>query len=132
MSRPLTPDTTTVIVGFTHADSRDSYVPFLDGYRPGAPQDTTAVTLPTDLALQGTRGDLCEALFVATNAPANVIESYTSGDSFTGQVITELVKAGVRFPRSLSVGDTVTVDGVTVACVPDGWTSVRRLHGATS
>lgn len=119
----------------------DGYSPMSDGWRPGARQarwSLDALDLPTvDDPLT-----IVEAVFVATNAPQEVIDA----DPVAGPIYRALLerqRAAFATPeanrsvtdwwltedlRSLSVGDTVTLTiagrSGTWACEPTGWRDV--------
>jgi hypothetical protein len=111
----------TLTIGWTMSDRATGYSSFSDGYRPGAQQHTETVTVeaPADWSL----AQLAEAVYVATNAPdasmmsgvALAINAAIDDNGYYGR------EAG---HYSLSVGDTVTLDGDTVAVDRLGWKPV--------
>jgi hypothetical protein len=117
----------TVVIGYTkmHRTTGGGYVPMVDGYRPGAAQHVLTVTV--DLAPELSPDKIAELVFHATNA-----QVLTPGGP--AQAIYEAVVAtgyrGEEAHWSLSVGDTVTVDGVQLACQAAGWTPVTRWTDA--
>lgn len=110
--------TTTITVGFTVTDRANDYVPSMDGWRPEAAQEVVMWEVP-DNGL--TVEEWAEAVFVATNAPPGIHVQDGATD------IVRAMLAGRRAPRSLSVGDTVTVHGRTVECARGAeWREVAR------
>lgn len=111
-----------VILGFTQSDHANEYSSFDDGYRPGAEQ-RAAVLVVTDAPDGLTAEQWAEAAFIASNAPGAF-----SGDdpavTALRSALDDARHAGTRL-RSLSVGDTVTVEGETVACAKAGWERVE-------
>ena len=115
---------TTVTIGWTLLNTEDptrEYVSFSDGYREGAPQHEVTFEIET----YGVTGrHVAESAFIATNAPevgpetlAGHILAKISESGYTGRVD----RKGYAGHYSLSVGDTVTVDGAKYACEPFGW-----------
>lgn len=108
-----------VILGFTQPDRDSDYSSFADGFRPGAVQEVAVLVLP-DAPDGLTVEQWAEAVFIASNAP---------GPHVGEDAIVPMVRAALRqWPRalrSLSVGDTVTVQGETVACDRAGWTRIE-------
>ena len=110
-------------IGWTRSDMANGYSSF-DGYRPGASQHVIELEISVDDRMR-LRGDLaiCEAAFTALNAPglqprdglAYQIEQAVRATGYRGE--------GAHY--SLSVGDTVTVDGRMYACDASGWSVVR-------
>lgn len=101
----------------TEQDRAEGYVSFFDGYEDGRAQETVSLTLtvPDDV----TGGDLAEAVFHATNCPEDPCP-----DTLAGQILAGIQETGYRGEGahfSLSVGDTVTVDGVRYCCESLGW-----------
>lgn len=112
-----------ITIGLTRSNrtrGADDYVPSADGYRAGAGQDEIQVDVPNLTGL--TREQVADAAFTVTNTPSPDLLSDTPG---AHQVLTALqaVSTGGRL-RSLSIGDTVTVDGRKLACVAAGWVDV--------
>lgn len=120
----------TISIGYTRSDrtSGREYVPSIDGYQPGAAQDIVTLELPHDSRLdQLPIHDLAEAVFVATNAPYPSFREGTQGAHEIAEALDRLTDpstAGRRGFRSLSVADTVTAHGHTVACLPVGFAEV--------
>ena len=135
-----------VVVGWTKPNRSADYQPMSDGYRTGAEQHTEAFKVlwtnqpaAADEAMLATLGvtaeeaeahrrlrvaeTIAEACFYATNAPR-----LTLPEGLTGQVCEALDATGYRGEQaghySLSMGDTVTVEGVKLACSRVGWTPV--------
>lgn len=131
-----------VTIGWTMSDRANGYSSF-DGYRPGARQHTETINVEwtnapevadDDMlaAIGATRADaealriqrvveaLAEACFEATNAP------FATG--LAAQIAEKIAATGYRGEQaghySLSVGDTVTVNEVTLACARFGWERV--------
>lgn len=110
--------TTSITVGLTLSDRAANYFPMSDGYREGAAQETVVVEVETGLLVGRSIEDVAEAVFVATNAPTEVVaESRLSCAILAGL----LDSMGRAQHRSLSVGDTVEVDGTRAACGRVGW-----------
>jgi hypothetical protein len=104
-----------ITVGFTQSD-RD-YSSFSDGYRLGTRQISVTIALEGDgTNLSGERW--AEAVFTASNHPGPSSDPIVAGIQ---HALAEQVHGGLR---SLSVGDTVSVDGQMWACDPDGWHEV--------
>lgn len=111
----------TLTIGFTESNRAADYCPMSDGWRPEAEQYELALEAPAGSYDLET---LAEAVFTATNAP----QEFIAADQLATQVAELLVDAiasGARV-RSLSVGDTVTVqaeDGsrALVSCESRGW-----------
>lgn len=118
----------TVRIGYTISDRDRDYVPTSDGYRPAAAQRSVTVELPDRPELARLTGpELAEAVFVATNAPEDRWRS-TPGAVEVAEVLfgpaSNLPDEQRRHLRALSVGDTVTVAGRTLACEPVGFTDI--------
>lgn len=115
-----------VTIGWTRSDPATGYSSFSDGYQPGASQHrlTLRVDVPTDADITAAVEAIAEAAFAATNHPYP--------DTLTGHAkqIYEGVQAsgytGREAHYSLSVGDTVTIAEVTLACAPTGWQRVAH------
>lgn len=112
-----------VTIGWTRSDMDNGYSSFSDGYRPGASQHTETLTIdlgetnqPVDRLVEM----IAEAAFEATNSPApqmkvaKALRAALDATGYRGQ--------GAHY--SLSVGDTVTVGEVTLACDNWGWKRV--------
>jgi hypothetical protein len=104
--------TTTIAYGMTVTDRDSDYIPMMDGYRPGAEQDVVTFEVEHSLGQQ-TPEWWAEAVFVATNAPTTETVDARPG--------ARLVADTIPPTRALSVGDTVTVDGIVVTCERIGW-----------
>lgn len=112
-----------VTIGWTKS-SLPEYSSFCDGYKPGAEQhtETIEVEAPESLPRNMTMAEyVAEQAFVATNAPYEVtglaaeIRSAIAATGYDGR--------GAHY--SLSVGDTVTVSEVMLACSNFGWERVQ-------
>jgi hypothetical protein len=117
-----------VTIGWTRSDRANGYSSH-DGYRPGASQhtETIVVTLDQSVAdfvrdVPGTVERIAEAAFAATNHP------YPEGlTGLDGQVYTAIRATGYNgrgAHYSLSVGDTVSIAEVMLACDSIGWRRV--------
>jgi len=111
-------------IGYTHTDRYTvlpcGYIPACDGYRPGATQDTINLDIDWAIKIGDTVEHWAEAVFIATNAPQEVIDSYGRA-----AVVAEALATtpGADW-RALSVGDTVTLNGETLACDRVGWVKI--------
>lgn len=117
-----------VTIGWTNSDRdnrifTDGYSSFSDGYRPGAEQVTRTLTVDlgdTEQPVDRLVEMIAEAAFEATNSPApqmkvaQALRAALDADGYRGE--------GAHY--SLSVGDTVTVGEVTLACDRFGWKRV--------
>lgn len=106
-----------ITIGFTKSNRAADYSSFSDGYREGADQDE--YTFPALSGITDVEA-LAESIFEASNSP-EVCE---------GLARTFQLRLAILPVRSLSVGDTVTLqyDGEPaqkVACEPRGW---RRIQ----
>lgn len=102
-----------VNIGLTRNNRADDYIPAADGYRFGAEQDAILLDYPDYME---PAEKVAERIFIATNAPDEAQFSPAQ------QAMRELL-APFKL-RALSVGDTVTVGDVTLACTRAGWTVV--------
>ena len=115
-----------VTIGWTMSDRANGYSSF-DGYRPGARQHTETISIDWDLDLNIAHAPehIAEACFEVTNAP------YVIETGIAGQITEALAATGYHGEQaghySLSVGDTVTVGEVTLACDRFGWKRVSLL-----
>src|SRR4051794_34966501 len=117
-----------ITIGWTRSevvDGRLVYSSFGEGYRPGASQHVETITVDmtdTNVPVENWPEVIAEAVFYATNAPR-----LTYPDGLTGQVC-RLIDAtdyhGEGAHYSLSVGDTVTLGEVMLACASLGWERV--------
>ncbi len=105
-----------LVIGRTITDRAGDYVPAIDGYRPGAPQDVISIDVPARADTDGP--GWAEAVFVATNRPGVPDKGSAAADVHAATIMVNTVRQ-----RSLSVGDTVTVDGVRHVCDRAGWTT---------
>lgn len=120
-----------ITIGLTRSNRTrgdDDYIPSFDGWRDGAAQDQVQVELPDSLATL-TRTELADAAFVATNAPSrDDMASYPGAQQVLDALTAIPTSPGTQpIPttmRSLSIGDTVTVDDRKLACVAVGWVDV--------
>lgn len=114
-----------VTVGWTRSDETSGYCSFM-GYKPGASQHTEVLEIEVaeDFGpIEGNMYALAEAAFVATNSEgplsplAQSIRTALDATGYRGQ--------GAHY--SLSVGDTVTVGEVMLACASLGWERVTGV-----
>ena len=103
----------TILIGFTESDLDNGYSSF-DGFRPGASQRVTPVTVDGRLLAHLDAEAVAECIFVATNAPREVVEASPLAKAVC-EALVAYVEADTYRVRSLSVGDTVTVHNTTVA-----------------
>jgi len=121
-----------VTIGWTMSDRDAGCSSFSDGYRPGAKQHTETITIEWTnppmlfggtVDLNRAAEVLAEACYYATNAPR-----FTCPDGLTGQVCRAIDATCYHGHQaghySLSVGDTVTVGEITLACASLGWERV--------
>lgn len=115
----------TITIGWTKSDRATGYSSF-DGYKPGAKQHTE--TFDLDFEPDGNPWDdavaIAEAAFHATNAP------FVTAASLAGRMAEAISATGYHGEGahySLSVGDTVTINGeVMLACGRMGWDRVSN------
>lgn len=107
---------TTIVIGYTKNSSDLSYVPAMDGWRPDAPQHLLAVTVPLPPGLAP--HEVAELVFIGTNAPQ--LET-GSPEYRIHHAIRDTGYRGQEAHWALSVGDTVTVDGIRLQVKPAGW-----------
>lgn len=125
-----------ITIGWTRSEVVDGhlvYSSFGEGYRPGASQHTEDIALRFDgpdgiLDLDGLLDlvtGIAEAAFMATNHPE---PQRLDRSSVAGQIFATLDARGfdgrASGHYSLSVGDTVTVGEVMLACASLGWERV--------
>ncbi len=117
---------TLVTLGFTQSDRARDHSSFTDGYRLGARQ--VAVTITVDATgIDLTDQQWAEAVFVASNDPYPPTAPTTPFDRVVA-AIRHALATQVHFPiRSFSLGDTVSVGGVMLACQCVGWRAVTDL-----
>lgn len=124
--------TTTVYYGQTKSDRAANYIPACDGWKRVAgrmpEQDLVVFDVP-DILLAGlTKETVAEALFIATNAPDE--RSIATHGRLAMWFAVSLRLNDFRVisgegVRSVSVGDTVTVEGQpSVACEKQGWKEI--------
>jgi hypothetical protein len=106
---------TLITLGFTQSDRARDYSSFTDGYQFGARQITVTIAVETtgiDLAPEA----WAEAVFIASNDPHPPADP-TSPLERAAAAVRHALATQVRFPlMSVSVGDTVIVGGVMLAC----------------
>lgn len=110
-----------VTIGWTRSDPTIGYSSFSDGYRPSAQQHTETLDLNTELD----PSLIAEAVYHATNAPEEVIEPGSVADHIAKVLENRGFDGSQSGHYSLSVGDTVTVDGMVLACARSGWEVIR-------
>jgi hypothetical protein len=111
----------TLVIGYTKMTRDRTYIAAFDGYRPGAAQHVLSVTVNLPPGMEPHR--VADLVFIGTNAPE------LDPRSPAGLVLAAIQATGYRGAEahwSLSVGDTVTVDGIQLACEAAGWTEVER------
>jgi len=112
---------TKIVVGWTISDRDHGYVSYMDGWRAGQPQHELSieVAVPPSLAPH----QVADLVFIATNAPD--VESHP----YAAKILEAIVATGYRGEEaghfSLSVGDTVTVDGIKLACQASNWVNAE-------
>lgn len=118
-----------ITLGFTRSDRTADYIPTMDGYRAGAQQTVAtlrlrpdlgaAVTVPQDL----TGIQWAHAMFYATNIPAEAGQDTPAVAAIRHALEVE----PPAFWQSMSIGDTITVNGETWACGRgSSWELVRK------
>lgn len=121
--------TVEVTVGWTNSDMENGYSSFCDGYRPGAEQHTETFSL--EVPEGATPEVVAEAVFLGTNSPYVAVEAEQGVDTLAVRVHKAVQATGYDgrgFHYSLSVGDTVTVGGVMLACESGGWKVVEEVE----
>lgn len=118
-------NTVELIIGFTRSNRFRNYFPMSDGWRVEAEQDRIVLDYPDYME---TAHEVAERVFIATNAPEEAIARVQSQRELA-DMLAEYAKAHDAEPsfpglRALSVGDTVTYDGHTLACDRIGWRDV--------
>lgn len=114
---------TPLTVGFTESDRAANYVPYDDGYRPGAEQQTVRLLLTDPDGPAPSLDDWAEALFTASNSPGAAPHEHPAVAA-ARRALVDARLAGI-WMRSLSVGDTVTIGDRSVACDKGvGWKPV--------
>lgn len=116
-----------VTIGWTKSDMANGYSSF-NGYKPGAQQHTETVHVVVteeDAALRPEQvvEKIADAAFAATNSPG--LLSALAAQIRKGIKATGYRGEGAHY--SLSVGDTVTVNEVTLACEDFGWKRVGMV-----
>lgn len=111
-----------VTVGWTINTKDREYVSFADGWKEGAPQHAVTFRIVSDEIWSPQ--EVAEKVFVATNAPG------LREGSLEAEILARIVASGWNGDLhdddlyghfSLSVGDTVTVNGTRFACASFGW-----------
>jgi hypothetical protein len=124
--------------------ARWGYIPMCDGWKrlPDGrmpAQDLLVFRVAPELVADLTSEQVAERMFIATNAPAEVIRS--EDDDLIDALVEQVAgmggeegygarfvpgAAGERsYMRSLSIGDTVTVEGrASVGCLAHGWVEI--------
>ncbi|MFF1820417.1 hypothetical protein ACFVWG_24135 [Kribbella sp. NPDC058245] len=109
-----------VEIGWTLSDRENGYVSYMDGWRAGAAQH--AVSIEVDLPPDLPPYKVADLVFLATNAPD------LEGHPDAAKILAAVQATGYRGVEgghfSLSVGDTVTVDGMRLACEDVRWKDV--------
>ena len=113
-----------VTIGWTKPNRAIGYSNF-DGYRPGASQhiETIQLDMPHATPTLELVEQIADAVFEATNS-----SQPTHGCSLPAAIAWAIGMTGYwgeGAHYSLSVGDTVTVGEVMLACARTGWTRVR-------
>jgi hypothetical protein len=114
-----------ITIGWTKSDRASGYSSF-DGYRPGAEQHTETIEVDVPATGRWDAERLADHVYEAMNAPA----SPSVFGSVPEQIREAIAATGYRGEGAhytFSVGDTVTVDGVTVACGRVGWQRVELV-----
>lgn len=106
-----------VTIGWTKSDPETGYSSF-SGYQPGAQQVTKTIEVETEVSDEW----LAEACFAATNSPYVEQETGLANEIFKAIKATGYRGEGAHY--SLSVGDTVTIDGVMYAVEGMGFAKV--------
>lgn len=109
-------ETVRITIGFTKTDRESNYVPMMDGYRAGAEQELVVVDMPRAL-LPVVIAQTPELFFGVTNAPLDAIQASPR----MSRMHEHFVSVGQTFPRSISVGDTVSYGDERWACARRGW-----------
>lgn len=134
VSRPAAPapeprpgeEVRTVTVGWTKHEDRDvspTHIPFFHVWRPGQDQHEETITVAVPADLYGQR--LAEVVFAATNHPDP--DRLLGPAATIRKAILDTGYEGREAHWSLSVGDTVTVDGVRWAVDRFGWVLVEEV-----
>lgn len=127
-----------IIYGMTLSDRAADYIPADDGYRPGAAQDMIYFEVGNELIGDAKAHYIAECLFIATNAPDEALHDKPELIHAMRRLVTSMYDMGMQgaitfapfgdtepYCRSMSVGDTVTLEGMgTLACAKQGFTRV--------
>lgn len=115
-----------VVLGWSISDPEAGYSSFSDGYRPGVKQQcvTVHVEVPHDADPAAAVEAIAEAAFAATNHPAPEALTGYARQIYDGVKASGYRGQGAHY--SFSVGDTVTVNEVTLACASLGWERVSH------
>jgi hypothetical protein len=110
-------DTITIVLGRTLNNLHREYIACVDGYREGAKQSTVELQIPRSADFAGVTGEQwADAAFVATTAPGSVVVA-----SDTAMAVHDAIIGQASAIPVLTMGDTVTVDGVRYCCGAVGW-----------
>lgn len=124
----MTTNYVTATIGLTRTDRDADYVPAMDGYRAGAEQDTVTLMLAEDVLAGLGIVSICEALFIVTNAPEDVVVEMAKADRVLAMVLAAdmvwAANSGTNH-RSISKGDTVEYQGIVMECQSAGWGIVK-------
>ena len=107
-----------IVLGYTRSNRQTGYSSLDDGYREDAKQ--TVITFFIDINGEEhllTPEDIADAVFMGSNSPYEIDHRQIAGKV---QIMLDDYEM-----RSLSVGDTVTYDGVKVAIEKKGFRRVR-------
>jgi hypothetical protein len=110
-----------ITIGLTKSDRGEGgcgYSSFTEGYLPGADQETYEVEVSNGARIQGVEG-LGWIVMRATNDPTAEQQSGTVGD-----LARELAPLRRTRMRAFSTGDTITVDGESMALTDEGFVDV--------
>lgn len=110
---------TTIVIGYTKIGDTNDYLSMIDGYRPGAEQHVISVEVDLPVGLDPYR--IAELCFYATNAPE--IDKDSSEQRIRDAIV-DTGYTGREAHWSISVGDTVRVGDVLLACESVSWTRV--------
>lgn len=113
----------TVTIGFTRPETATG-IAFFDTYTPGDPQDTLAIEL--DITEADTPEGIAETIFEVSNLAQPGRRPH--GQAIFDQIYGPIIRGEAPRIRSLSCGDTVTIDTgpltVTVGCARYGWETI--------
>lgn len=115
----------TIKIGWTKSDMDNGYSSY-DGWRSGAEQHTETIEVDVPdrehdgLTVEMSPEHIAEYVFEATNSPYPIL--------LAASIFGAIQRTGYRGEQahfSLSVGDTVTVDGVTLAVERTGFKTLE-------